>query len=68
MATLTINTTAGQDARILAAWRARVGDPAAPASEVKAWLISQLKGLVRSYETEQANLAASAGVADIDPT
>ena len=68
MATITINTTGAQDTRIIAAYRARVGDPTATAADVKAWLISHLRNLVRSYETEQANLAASAAVTDIEPT
>lgn len=68
MATITINTTGAQDTRIIAAYRARVGNPAATAADVKTWLVNHLKGLVRSYETEQANLAASAAVTDIEPT
>ena len=68
MATLTINTTGAQDTRIVAAFRDRLDDPTAGAAEVKAWLIDQLRGVVRSYETRLANEAASAGVVDIDPT
>ena len=68
MATLTINTTSPQDARIIAAFRDFSGDDTAGAAEVKAWLIGQLRGMVRSYETRVANEAASAGVVDIDPT
>lgn len=67
MATFTINTTSEQDTRILAAFQARI-DPAAGAPEVKQWLIQHLKNLVRSYETEVANTAASAAITDIEPT
>ena len=42
--------------------------PDADKAEDVGWLIDQLKGVVRSYETQVANEAASAGVVDIDPT
>ena len=67
MATLTITTTAAQDQRIITAFRARFGEDKT-AADVKAWMIGHLRGLVRSYETEQANIAASAAVTDISPT
>ena len=67
MANITITTTAAQDTRIITAFRARYGAEST-AADVKTWLIGQLKALVRSYETEQANIAASAGVSDITPT
>ena len=66
MATVTINTTSEQDQRILAAFQDRFGgDFTGP--DVKAWMIDQLKQVVRSYETRLANEAASAAVQDIDP-
>ena len=68
MATLTITTTSPQDARIIEAFRDFSDDDTVGAEEVKAWLIGQLRGMVRSYETRVANEAASAGVVDIDPS
>ena len=67
MATITINTTAAQDTRIIAAFRDRLG-PEATGADVKAWLIDQLKGVVHSYETRLANEQASAGVTPVEPT
>ena len=67
MANFSITTTAPQDARILAAFQDRFG-PEFTGADIKTWLIDQLRGVVRSYETGLANEAASAGVVDIDPT
>lgn len=67
MATTTITTTGAQDTRIIAAFRARYGADK-QASDVKPWLIEHLKNLVRGYETEQANIAASAAITNIAPT
>ena len=68
MANMTITTTGAQDTRIIAAFRDRLGDPAAGAAEVKTWMIDQLRNVVHSYETRLVNEAASAGVTPIDPT
>jgi hypothetical protein len=68
MSTMTITTTATQDARIIAAYRDKTGNPAANAADVKAWVIGQVKNMVHSYETRLANEAASAAVAPIEPT
>ena len=66
MANFSITTTGAQDTRILAAFQDRFG-PEFTGADIKAWLIDQLKGVVRSYETQVANEAASAGVVDITP-
>jgi len=68
MATLTITTTGAQDTRIIEAFRDRLGDPAATAGDVKAWMIDQLRNVVHNYETRLVNEAASAGVTPIEPT
>ena len=75
MATLTINTTAQQDQRIIAAFgtflstKDQDGNPRnATAAEVKDWLIGQLRGVVHSEETKTAVNAAAASVGQIDPT
>jgi len=67
MATMTITTTGAQDTRIIAAFRARYGQDKT-AVDIKTWLIGHLKALVHSYETEQAAVAAAAGVTEITPT
>jgi hypothetical protein len=67
MATLTITTSAENDARIIAAMRDRLG-PETTGADVKAWLIEQLKNEVHSYETRLANEQASAGITPIEPT
>lgn len=67
MATMTITTTAPQDARLIAAFRDRLG-PETQAADIKAWVIEQIKGVVHSYETRLANEAASAAIVPIDPT
>lgn len=68
MATITITTDAGMDARLGPAW----GDflhPGRPATtaEVKAFLIEQLRQVVRNYEDRIAK-AAVAAPATFDPT
>jgi len=70
MATLTITTTGAQDARIVAAFGAKLGLVGnASAAQVKADVIRYLKSVVQSYETEQAAAAAANAVVAIpDPT
>jgi len=70
MATLTINTTGAQDSRIVAAFGAKLGLPGdASAAQVKADLIGYLKGVVQSYETQQAAIAAADAVVPMpDPS
>lgn len=68
MASITITTTAQQDARLTVAW----GDFLHPgqnasAADVKAWLISELRRVVHEYEQRQA-IAAIAPPADFDPS
>jgi hypothetical protein len=68
MATVTITTTAPQDARLTVAF----GDYLHPGrnattQEVKDWLIEQLRVVVRSYEDRVAR-AAVAPPAGFDPS
>lgn len=68
MASITITTTAQQDARLTVAW----GDFLHPgtnasAADVKAWMISELRRVVHEYENRIAH-AAVAPPADFDPT
>jgi hypothetical protein len=69
MATLTINTTGAQDARIAAAFgaRLRLGGNA-NATQVKQQVIQFIVNVVQQYEQEEAAKAAVAGVTPIDPT
>lgn len=65
MATVTITTTAPQDARLGPAF----GDllklgRSATVAEVKAWLITQLRNAVQDYERQQAEAAISANAFD----
>lgn len=54
MGTLTITTTAPQDARIVAAFGARIGKVGnATAAEVKAEVIRMIKEVVDTYEADQ---------------
>jgi hypothetical protein len=70
MGSMTITTTAPQDTRIVAAFGAKLGLPGdASAAEIKADLITYLKGIVHSYETQQAAAVAADGVVAMpDPT
>lgn len=75
MATLTINTTAAQDARIAEAFGACLGlmdangQPRnATAAEVKAYYVNHMRDFVHSYETEKRANAAIAGTERITPT
>ena len=70
MATLTITTTVNQASRIAAAFGSRLNPPRdATAAEIKADMIAYIKGIVHSYETQQAaNAAANAVVPMPDPT
>lgn len=72
MGTLTINTTAGQDARIQAAFGARLatvdgnGDPRdATGAEVKDEIVNLIKTIVLQYEKNEAARTAEAGVTDL---
>ena len=72
MGTLTINTTAPQDARLTAAFGTRLGlvdgngDPRdATGSEIKDEVINLLRKIVRQQEQVAARVVADAGVADI---
>lgn len=61
MATLTITTTAPQDARLGPAWGAKLGlGRDATVAEVKAYLIKVLRNGVIEYETQQAVAALPA--------
>ena len=70
MATLTINTTAPQDARIVEAFGSKLGLPGnASGAEVKADIVQYIKSVVHGYETQQAAVAAADGVTPMpDPT
>jgi hypothetical protein len=69
MATLTITTTAPQDARIVAAFGAKLGLAGdASAAQVKADVIAYITGVVRSYEVESAYRTAISGNTPIAPT
>lgn len=72
MGTLTINTTTAQDARIQAAFGARLGtvdgngDPRdATGAEVRAEIVNLIKTIVLQYEKNEAAVAAEAGVTDL---
>lgn len=68
MASITITTTAAQDARLGPAfgYLLNTGGNATPA-QVKAWLVTQLRGVVVTYETRQA-IAAIAPPGDFSPS
>jgi len=70
MATLTITTTGAQDQRIVAAFGAKLGLPGnASGAQVKADVIGYIKGVVHSYETQQAAIAAANAVQQMpDPS
>ncbi len=69
MATLTITTTAPQDARIVTAFGNLLNlGRDANASEVKAQVIAYISGVVRSYEVEAAYRASVAANTPITPT
>jgi hypothetical protein len=69
MATLTITTTAGEDARLVAAFGAALGlGRNATAAEIKSAVAAYLKGVVRDQERIAAMAAQSAGATDIAPT
>lgn len=67
MGTLTITTTAPQDARIVAAFGNRLGLPGnASAAQVKTAVINHIKAVVESYERDQNNQSFTP--AALDPT
>lgn len=73
MATLTINTTAPQDARLVVAFGNKLGlkdgsgNPRnATAGEIKQWIIDEVSAVVRNYEYEQAKVALTTPA--FDPT
>ena len=69
MATLTITTTAAHDARIIAAFGARLNlGRDATVAEVKAQVIGYVINAVQEYEQRVATAAAAAGVTLITPT
>ena len=69
MGTLTINTTAPQDARIAAAFGKRLGLPGnANAAQVKQQVVQFLIEVVQDHEQREAAAAAVAGVTPITPT
>lgn len=75
MGTLTITTTAPQDARIVTAFGHRLGTVdgegvprAATAGEVRTEIISLLKTIVLQYEKRVASDSAQAAVVEIDVT
>jgi hypothetical protein len=67
MASVTITTTAPQDARIVAAFTQALGRPATVA-DVKAFLIRELTNFVLEIEQQNAAAAAAAAVTPVNPT
>jgi hypothetical protein len=69
MATVTITTDAGMDARLAPGLRrlSASRQECHHAAEVKAWLIEQMRTVVRNYEDQVAK-AAVAAPASFDPT
>lgn len=67
MASVTITTTAPQDARIVAAFTQALGKPATVA-DVKAFLIKELTNFVLEIEQQNAAAAAAAAVTPVTPT
>jgi hypothetical protein len=68
MGTLTINTTAGEDTRLQAAYGKKLGVGTANAAQIKAAIIQQIKDVVQEQETATAIAAAVSGVTVISPT
>ena len=68
MGTLTINTTAGEDARLQAAYGKKLGVGTENAAQIKAAIIQQIKDVVQEQETATAIAAAVSGVTVISPT
>lgn len=69
MATLTITTTAAQDARIVVAFGKRLGlERNATSAEVKAAVIDYIKQIVFDQEAAAARQTAQAGITEITPT
>ena len=69
MATTTINTTGAEDARIVAAFGARLGlGRNATGPEVKQQIAQFVISVVQGYEQQVAAAAATAGVTTISPT
>ena len=67
MATMTITTTAGEDARLVVAFGKKLGLPGnANAAQIKADVIAYVKTVVRDQERIAAALTANQ--TDIDPT
>jgi hypothetical protein len=68
MATVTITTDAAMDARLAPAFGAYLHPGTnATTADVKAWLIEQMRVVVRNYEDKVAK-AAVAAPANFDPT
>jgi hypothetical protein len=69
MATLTINTTAGEDARLAPAFGALLGLAGnANAAQIKANVVAYITNVVHVYENQQATATVVAGVTTIAPT
>jgi hypothetical protein len=69
MATLTINTTGAQDARIAPAFGALLNlGGNANTAQVKAKVIRYITDVVLTYEQGLAQVAAAAAVTEITPT
>lgn len=69
MGTLTINTTAPQDARIVEAFGARLDlGRDATGAEIKAEVIDLMRKIVKNYENDVAAAAAKAAVTDLSIT
>jgi hypothetical protein len=67
MATVTITTTAEQDARIASAFRKILELNQNPTgAQIKAWLIDRLREAVLNYEREQQRIAIT--VEPFEPT
>lgn len=71
MATLTVNTPAGEDARIQAAFGKYLGianNGSASGPQIKQAVIDWMKSVVRAQETQAAVTTAAATVTDVNPS
>jgi len=69
MGTLTITTTTEQDQRILAAFKDRFMLEVNPTqTQIKAWLIEQLKNVVLEHERNEAVRLAQLSEQEFTPT
>lgn len=69
MPSLTITLSPGNAQRVAEAFDSfLILDHPTTVDDVKAYLITQLKEIVRNHERRAARAAADAGIVDVDPT